>query len=511
MAVGSQTSFGLVENLPALQVVVPLLAAVLSAFMRNGPRAWLFTTVVVWCLPVIAIALLLQVLETGTISYAMGGWKPPIGIEYVVDVFSAFALVVVTMVSAIIMPFARRSIAREIDGDKQAWFYTMFLVCLTGLLGIIITGDAFNAFVFLEISSLSTYVMIAMGRDRRALLAAYQYLIMGTIGATFYVIGVGILYSVTGTLNMADLADRISNMGGTPPILAALAFITAGIGLKLALFPMHNWLPGAYAHAPSFASAFLAATATKVAIYLLMRFYFSVFGLGTASAASKSLGLPDIPPVLLLLFILSIAAMFGASIVAIFQRNAKKLLAYSSIGQIGYITLGISLNNVSGLTGATVHIFNHALMKGALFLALGAVVYRLASCRLEQMNGIGRKMPITMACFVIAGLAIIGVPGTVGFISKWYLSIGALERGLWWLVVLIMLSSLLAVVYIGRVVEVAYFREPSEAVSQVSDPPLMILVPVIVLTATTIYFGFDTSISADIADKAAKLLMGGRQ
>ena len=195
-----------IQHLPALQVVIPLLGAVLTAFLRRGVLAWGLAAIVTWLMPVIAGALLWQVLQGGPISYHLGGWPPPWGIEYRVDVLSAFVLLLVSAVSAVMMPFARRSVAFEIEGDKQAWFYSMYLLCLTGLLGITITGDAFNAFVFLEISSLSTYVLIAMGRDRRALLASYQYLIMGTIGATFYVIGVGLLYLVTGSLNMVDIA-----------------------------------------------------------------------------------------------------------------------------------------------------------------------------------------------------------------------------------------------------------------------------------------------------------------
>ena len=183
-------------------------------------------------------------------------------------------------IAAVIAPFARRSVAAEIAPDRVAWFYTMYLLSLTGLLGIAITGDAFNAFVFLEISSLSSYALIGLGRDRRALVAAYQYLILGTIGATFYVIGVGLLYVSTGTLNLGLMAERIVAVEQTRPVLAALAFITVGISLKLALFPLHVWLPNAYAYAPSTATVFLAATATKVAIYLLVRYLFSVFGAG---------------------------------------------------------------------------------------------------------------------------------------------------------------------------------------------------------------------------------------
>jgi multicomponent Na+:H+ antiporter subunit D len=490
-----------VQHLPALQVVIPLLGAVLAAFLRRGVVAWGLSAIVTWLMPVIAGALLWRVLQNGPISYHLGGWPPPWGIEYRVDILSAFVLLLVSGVSAAMMPFARRSVAFEIEGDKQAWFYSMYLLCLTGLLGITITGDAFNAFVFLEISSLSTYVLIAMGRDRRALLAAYQYLIMGTIGATFYVIGIGLLYLVTGSLNMADIANRLgpASVEQLRPIAVALAFLTVGVSLKLALFPLHVWLPNAYAYAPSFAAAFLAATATKVAVYLLLRIIFSIFGVAISLEVFRG----DV------LLALSVAAMFLASILAVYEQNLKRMLAYSSVAQIGYITFGISLANTNGLTGGIVHLFNHAVMKGALFLALGAIVYRAGTVKLADLGGIGRRMPLTFAAFVIAGLGIVGTPGTAGFISKWYLALGALDRGLWPLVFLIVASSVIALIYIGRVVEVAYFRPTSAFAEKVSDPPLNMLLPILALAAATAYFGIFTELSAGIAGKAAQALVGG--
>jgi multicomponent Na+:H+ antiporter subunit D len=489
-------------HLPALQIVVPLVGALLSPLLRRGTTAWACALVVSWLMPLISIAMLWQVQQTGPISYHLGGWAPPWGIEYRVDLLNAFVLVLVSIVGAAIMPFARRSVAHEIDGDKQAWFYTMYLLCLTGLLGITITGDAFNVFVFLEISSLATYTMIAMGKDRRAVLAAYQYLILGTIGATFYIIGVGFLYLVTGSLNIVDIAQRLGPAAAaTPrPVLAALAFMAVGISLKLALFPLHVWLPGAYAHAPSVATAFLAGTATKVAVYVLIRFFFSVFGVAISFQAL---------PVTEVLLVLSVAAMFIASVVAVFEENTKRMLAYSSLAQIGYITLGISLANASGLTGGIVHLFNHALMKTALFLSLGAVAYRIGSVKLTDLAGIGRQMPLTMAAFVVGGLAIVGVPGTAGFVSKWYLALGAFEKGWWPLVFLILASSFIAVVYIGRVVEVAWFREPSAIAAKATDPPWSMLAPLLLLAVATIYFGIDTEASAGVARKVAASLLGG--
>ncbi len=494
----------LTEQLPGLQIVVPLMGAIVCAFLRRGNLAWLVATLVTWSLPVISFLLLLEVQESGPISYKMGGWAPPWGIEYRVDQLNAFVLLLVSSVSAVAVPFARKSVAVEIDSDKHCWFYALYLLCLTGLLGMTITGDAFNIFVFMEVSSLAAYILIALGQERLALLSSYQYLIMGTIGATFYVIGIGFLYSLTGTLNLVDMTGRMEMLGLTdavsPSMLAALAFIFVGISLKLALFPLHAWLPGAYAHAPSFVTVFLAATATKVAVYLLIRFLFSVF---PTTAVFSEL------PMSTILLVLSVAAMFGASIVAIFQDNMKRMLAYSSVAQIGYMTLGIALANQAGLTGGIVHLFNHAITKAALFIAVGAVFYRIHSVRVEDWAGLGRKMPITMAVFALAGLSLIGTPGTAGFITKWNLSLGALEHGYWWLVILIMLSSLLAVVYVGRVIEIVWFRKPVATIDEARSPPMTMMVPLFVFAVAIIWFGLETSMSAGYAADAARFLLGG--
>jgi len=490
----------LADQLPALQIALPLTGAVLCALIDRRGFGWFIATLVSFAMPVISIMMLAQVLTTGPISYAFGGWEPPYGIEYRVDIVNGFLLVLVSLMGAVVMPYARRSVAAEIAENKQAWFYCVYLLCLAGLLGMAITGDAFNAFVFMEISSLAMYVLIALGSDRRALVAAYQYLILGTMGATFYVIGVGLLFAMTGTLNFVDMAERIVAVEQTRPVLAALAFITVGMCLKLALFPLHVWLPNAYTGAPSVATVFIASTATKVAVYLLLRYYFSIFG-----AAFVFEDLPVTP----ILLIMSVAAMYIASAVAIFQSNIKRMLAYSSVAQIGYITLGIAEATPLGLTGAIVHLFNHALMKGALFMVMGCIAFRIGNCRLNNMAGIGRRMPITMAAFVIAGLSLIGVPGTVGFISKWYLALAAIENGWWWLAFLIMGSSFLAVIYIGRVIEMAWFREPTGAAAEATEPPLSMLITTWVLAGACIAFGIDSEMTAGVASQAAEALFAG--
>jgi multicomponent Na+:H+ antiporter subunit D len=361
------------------------------------------------------------------------------------------------------------------------------------------TGDAFNLFVFLEISSLSTYALISLGKDRRALTASYQYLVMGTLGATFYVIGLGLLYMMTGTLNIVDLHAKLTDMDGSIRTLqAALAFLTVGLSLKLALFPLHLWLPNAYTYAPSTVTAFLAATATKVAVYVMLRVFFTIFGVDIFEET-------HLAPVLM---VLAICGMFIASTVAIFQSNLKRLLAYSSVAQIGYIMLGISFLNVTGLSAGIVHLLNHAVMKSACFLALGCVMYRYGSVRLEDLHGVGKKMPWTMGAFVIGGLSLIGVPLTVGFISKWQLITAALEAEYWPVAVLVLLSSLLAVIYVWRILEVAYFKEPA-AGPGIKEAPISMLIPLWIMALASIYFGVDTDMTLGVAQLAAEMLVGG--
>lgn len=492
----------MLDQLPAIVVAVPLIAAAVCAIVRQQTLCWLIALVVCAVSTLGSITMLAQVQDYGAISYQMGGWAPPVGIEYRVDILSGYLLVLVSLIATAVLIYGRVSVQSEIKKSLRGWYYTMYLLCMCGLMGIVITGDAFNAFVFMEISSLSMYTLIALGKDRRALAAAYQYLIMGTIGATMYVIGVGLLFTITGTLNLVDMAVRLQPLLDTPAAIAGMAFIVVGLSLKIALFPLHLWLPSAYAYAPSAVTAFLAATATKVAIYLLMRFVYSVFGFGFAIEQTP------VPEVIL---VLSLIAIFAGSFSAIFQENLKRMLAYSSVAQIGYITLGIAIANTSGLAGSLVHIVNHAIMKGALFMLIGGIALQIGTVRLSDMAGLGKAMPLTMFGIVLAGFSMLGVPGTVGFVSKWYLSIGALENGWWWVVALLMLSSLLVLAYIGRVIEVAFFRERPAGAPLLKEPPKSMLMTSWVFVLACIYLGIDTSFTVGVAQQIVSVLLGAGQ
>ncbi len=489
-------------HLPALQIVIPLISAPLCALIPSGRVAWLLATLVSWLALAMAAAMLAQVTANGPLDYEMGGWAAPWGIAYHVDRLGALVLVIVAGIGALVSTGYYHGIAREVAPDRQPLFYTAYLLALTGMLGIAITGDVFNLYVFLEIASLSSYTLVALGSDRRALTAAFQYLILGTIGATFILIGIGLLYMMTGTLNMADLATRLPELGGARPVRAAFAFIVVGAGLKFALFPLHWWLPNAYTHAPSMVSAFLAGTATKVGVLILLRFVFSVFGVDFSFR---------VMPLGEILTALGLIAIILGSLAAIFQDNLKRMLAYSSLAQIGYIVLGVGLANLNGLVASLVHLFNHAAMKGALFLALAAVFHRVGAIDMASIRGLGRRMPYTMAAFMIAGVSLVGLPPTVGFVSKWYLLLAAIETGQWSVVAVVVLGSLLALIYTLRVIEAAYFQPPPDGDGDIREAPLAMLAPLMALGFATIYFGIDTDLTVGVAKIAALGLLGGYQ
>ena len=490
---------------PAFLMAVPLIMAAITSILPNKRVAWASTFIVTAILTLTAFAIALYNMEVGTTIYKMGGWAPPHGITLFIDALNAPLVLLIALMSFITIIYAAPATAAEIKPNKRAPFYAAVLLCIAGLLGMVVTGDAFNVFVFLEVSSISTYVLVAMGaaRDRRALSAAYNYLILGSIGATFFVIGVGFLYMETGTLNMADMARILADLdGGSRVAKVAFGFIIIGLGLKLAMFPLHTWLPGAYAYAPTPVTAFLASTATKAALYLLLRFTFFVFDPGYAYVAD------------VLMYVLVGLGVFGmlfASLQAIFQTDVRRMLAFSSVAQVGYMLLGIGIATTASVAAGYLHLINHAIIKGGLFLALGAMWYRFGITRTEDFQGLGKTMPLTMGAFSILGLSLIGVPFTAGFVSKLNLTLAAADAGWYWAVGVIMLTSILALVYIGRVLLLAYFQSAPTIDGEVvkrNEAPMAMLIPMWALALGSIFLGFESDAIVGAATRAAELLLG---
>jgi multicomponent Na+:H+ antiporter subunit D len=389
--------------------------------------------------------MLLAVLSGGPLRHSLGGWAAPIGIEYVVDGIGAFVVVVIAAISVAVGLYARAAVRRE-NPDQEVAYYGMFLTLLLGLTGMVLTGDLFNLYVFYEISSLAAYALLAVG-DRKAPVAAFRYLILGTAGASFYLLGIGYLYTLTGSLNMANVAQLMPGLTGNPALPVAIALIIVGVGLKMALFPLHGWLPDAYTHASSTSTALIAPIMTKVSAFVLFRLLFFVFGIDLVARAL---------PAGTLVAWLSAAGIVATSLMAIAQRDVKRMLAYSSVAQLGYIGLGIGLANPWALTGAVLHILNHATMKCCLFLVTGSVALHARRTSVAEYAGLGKAMPWTFASFSLASLAMVGLPPTNGFFSKWYLLLGTIRAESWPLAVVVVASSLLTAVYFFRLLERIY-------------------------------------------------------
>ena len=489
-------------HLPVLQVVVPLLIAPLVMMLRPSGLAWAAATATSLMAFIIAVALASGAWAGEVQRYALGAWAAPYGIELAVGSFSALLLLILTGASTLALLAGKASLDQQLEAGRQPLYFSAWLLVLAGLSGILVSADAFNIFVFMEISSLASYVLVAGGPDRRTMPAVFKYLIMGTIGAPFYLIGVGLVYMMTGTLNLTDIELRIKEVTDLRPILVAAGFITVGLGLKAAVFPLHVWLPNAYNFAPHAATVFLAACATKVAIYVLLSFDFIVFQQNLVGHETQFAAF---------LMPLAVLGILAASAVALFETNLKRLLAFSSVAQVGYILLGASAVSLLGLTASLMHMFNHALAKGALFLAVMCLATRFPSLELDELAGAARRMPWTMAAFVVGGLSLIGIPGTAGFTSKWYLISASLELGGagWLLVVVIVLGSLMAVAYLWRVVEVAWFREPQGEQAGMTEAPAMMLAVTWLAALANVYFGLAPWLQVRLASDGAKLLLGG--
>lgn len=497
----------MIDHLPALQVILPLISAPFCILMRNHMLAWAVAVVASGAAFAVAMMSMGLVADGATLTYAMGGWEAPYGIALEIDAFSALLTLIISGASLLALLAGAGSARQQLPEEKQPLFFSAWLLALAGLLGITVTADAFNVFVFMEISSLASYVIIAAGPHRKALGAVFKYLVMGTIGATFYLIGVGLIYLMTGTLNLDDIALRLNDVSDQRPILVAAGFITIGLALKAAVFPLHVWMPNAYNYAPHIVSTFIAACATKVSLYVLFRFDFMVF--------QPNLVGHEFQFSYFLMPLALIAIVFGA-IVAALSRDLKRLLAWSSVSQIGYIVLGASLITEAGLTSAIAHMFNHALAKGGGFLvAMGAALY-YTTTRFSNLAGLGKEHPWIAAAFVVIGCSLIGVPGTAGFISKWLLVNAALEQGGLGVVIIavVVFSSLLAVVYVWKVVELFYFAPRPEGgssdVMQVRKPEMLLYMLVLGLVAgANIWFGIMPGEPLALAGQAAQLLLGG--
>lgn len=442
------------NNYPAIFIVAPLLGALFA-----GLAAWIEERLS-YPIALVSLALstfasvnvLMEVIANGTIHYRMAGWAPPMGIEYRIDLLNAMVLVLVSSIAFLNLVASYKNVVQE-TSDRAAFFYVAYLLFVVGLLGIVATGDLFNLYVLIEITSLTSYTMIALGDRDRGPLASLNYVFIGVIGASFYLLGVGYLYIVTGSLNMIDVAGILTGLSGSSTVLVAFILCIIGVWIKMALFPLHVWLPNAYTYAPTAFSRVVAPLMTKVMVYVMIRLMITVFGM---DYIFEKLNLSEA-----VVWLGTIAILFGG-IMALSQKNLKKMLTYIIVCEIGYMVGGAWLGNELGMTGATLHIVNDGLMTFALFLAVGNIVYKIKDVDYPNLSGLFGKMPWTMAGFVLAAFSIIGVPPTCGFFSKWYLILGAFEAGAYHFAAALLVSSLICAVLFFKVFEICFFPPVEE-------------------------------------------------
>jgi multicomponent Na+:H+ antiporter subunit D len=439
------------SDLPVLLVAGPILASVLAlllglAWSRTG---WLLAVLASVVQTGVALGLAVRVFGDGTVRYVVGGFDAPFGIELVVDGLSATMAVLVAVVALGVLGYARAA------GPRSNSFYATYLLLVAGLTGVSVTGDVFNMYVFLEITGLAAYALVASGESGESALAALKYLLLGTVGASLFLLGVGYAYVATGTLNMADLADQLAAVGYTTPLVrAAFGLIVVGLFVKVAVFPLHTWQPSAYAGAPDSVSALISALVSTVGAYALIRIVFTVFTVDFLA----------VNPFARTVFVVgAVVSIVVGSLLAVAQPEIKRMLAYSSVSQFGLILGTIAVANGTALTGAAIHLVGHAIMKGGLFLAAGTIASATGARTVDEFEGLAERLPASAGAFGLLAFAMVGVPPAIGFVGKWYIALGAVEAQAWPLAVVILVSTLLTLAYFARLVERMYFREPADS------------------------------------------------
>ena len=456
-------------------VVVPLAGAFVNSLLGRlirGLPALLgcLTTAVLLGLSLLSMYL---VRIDPTLVYNVGGWKLPIGIAMVVDGLTSFMLVTVNLVGFAIAVYATDYMERY---TSKGMFYTLLLLMVAGMNGVIVAGDLFNLFVFLEIAGVASYALVAFGTERHELEAAFKYAVMGTVGSLFILLGIVFLYSVTSTLNMADMNLMLADQRDQNLILMVSVLFLMGFGLKAALVPFHAWLPDAHPSAPAPISAMLSGVLIKtLGVYALCRIFYNVIGF-TPTLSS------------ILMFLGTLSMVIGA-LLAIGQPDLKRLLAYSSISQVGYVFLGIGLGTPLGILGGVFHLFNHSVFKSLLFLNSGAVEYATGTRDLQAMGGLGHKMPVTQATNFVASMSIAGIPPFSGFWSKLLIIIAAVQAGYLGYALLAVIVSVLTLALFMRVLKYAFLGEPRQPWERVTEVPGLMQVSMVALALVCVVSG----------------------
>ena len=450
------------RHFPVLLFLLPLFAAISMPVVCLKHRGWSrpIALVVLSLMVVLSSMNLLNIMQNGEVRYAFSGWPPPLGIEWVADGLASFMMMPLSMLGLLALVFAGPTAPGDLGG-RVVHFYILILLLISALTGIVFAGDLFNLFVFLEVAALSSYALVGVAGGR-ALMASFRYLILGTLGASFYLLGVSYFYAATGTLNMADMADKLPHLLTSKAVVGGLLFMFIGLGIKMALVPFHAWLPDAYAHASDSISPILASLVTKVALLGWIRIIFWVLGAKTV--------VNDTPILLLVGVLGALAAVIGA-VLALTQQEIKRIFAYGGISHIGVILIGVSQGNQTGFVGGVLYLLNDAIMQAALFFWAGVAMWQYGVRTLEDVGRIGSHAPWLTVALVIIAMGMIGLPPTGGFFGKWQIILGALEAKNYVAVGAVLLSTMLTLAYFAKLFERVFRQNPEPSdVSPVGTP-----------------------------------------
>jgi len=434
-------------------IAVPLVAATfpLALGVKYERVGWPTAAVATTVFAGLAGAIGLEVARGGPLSHALGTYQPPIGIELVADELSVAVLALVAAVALATLVFAR------VAGPRGNSFYSAYLLLVGGLAGLTLTGDLFNMFVFLEIVGISTYALIAADRSGASAYASLKYLVVGTVGASLYLLGVGYAFLATGTLNMLDMQAQIVAQASyaDPLIRASYALIVAGLGLKIAVFPVHAWQPDAYQRAPDSVTTVVAALVSTVSAYALIRVSYTVFTVDFLAANDA---------ITTGMLVVAGTSILAGSVLAAMQSDLKRMFAYSSVAQFGMIVAAVALANETALLGGIVHLVGHGLLKFGLFLGIGLLALGYGARELDDLASAARSAPYTSGAVALLGLGLVGIPPSIGFLGKWYIGVGAVESSMAGgdpagvgIAVVIFISTLFTLSYVARVIERFYF------------------------------------------------------
>jgi multicomponent Na+:H+ antiporter subunit D len=464
-----------ISNIIPLFVAISLLGAFIISIIGKKLK-WIpdvignITTLILLGLSVLAMW---TIVTKGTLVYSVGSWKLPIGIALVLDGLAAFMLITVNLIAFSVSIYSISYMKRFTSKWK---FYTLFLLMVAGMNGVVVTGDIFNLFVFLEIASVASYALVAFGTERHELEAAFKYTVMSAVGSLFILLGIVFLYSYTSTLNMADMANVLAQKGMSNIVIMVSILFIMGFGLKAALVPFHAWLPDAHPSAPAPISAMLSGVLIKsLGIYTLCRFFYNIIGINSSFSS--------------ILMILGTLSMVIGVFLAIGQWDFKRLLAYHSISQIGYVILGIGLGTPLGIIGGLFHLFNHSVFKSLLFLNSGAVEYATGTRDLKKMGGLMTKMPITGATSLVASMSIAGIPPFNGFWSKLIIIIAAVQANRLGYAFWAVLASILTLASFTKVMKYAFFGELRTRWSEIKEVPFFMKIAMVALAIICVIGG----------------------